>query len=154
MEAYFYFDSNAVIKLCFPEKGQEVVREIFSNEDNKIISSAIANTEFFSAIRRKFNRGETDEYGYQLALSEYARSITTAVRNGKLSLIQVSQKVLNKANDETLNCKNSVIRALDAIHFATALEYSDLDITFVTSDKRLIEFVKERFPVIDPEAAG
>jgi predicted nucleic acid-binding protein len=115
-----YLDASALVKLTRDEPESAVLRGFVSDCDT--VSSEIVATEVLRAVQRQ--AGDDDE------------------RRGDLiegAMTAMSETVLVMARTATLVRAGLVgsqhLRALDAIHIATAIDLRDVDV-FVTYDAR------------------
>jgi predicted nucleic acid-binding protein len=119
--ALFYLDASALVKLVRAEPETDALRAFISNAD--LLSSELALTEVPRAIRRAaaLDRSLTLE-----PLLTRAGELMDAV-----ALLPVDRPLLTTAGA----IEESVLRALDAIHLASAIDLSPID-AFVSYDER------------------
>lgn len=119
--ALFYLDASALVKLVRAEPETDALRAFIANAD--LLSSELALTEVPRAIRRA------------AALDRALAPEPLLTRAGELldavALLPVDRPLLAAAGalDEP------VLRALDAIHLAAAIDLSPID-AFVSYDER------------------
>jgi len=123
-----YFDTSVLVKNYIQEAGSTRVRELLGTYE--FVSSAIAPVELRSAVRRRHRQGEMTRQHYT--------SILTRVKQDRAfwQLVEPVPPVLAKA--EELVVAHDV-RALDAIHLASAIVIQDsigTPLPFVTADER------------------
>ena len=59
--AVFFFDTSALVKRYYREKGTDAVDRIIKTDQNRVAISSLSIIETVSAFRRKHNRGELSE---------------------------------------------------------------------------------------------
>lgn len=119
--ALFYLDASALVKLVRTESETSALRVFLADAD--LLSSELALTEVPRAIRRA---AANDPELAPALLMNRAEELLDAV-----ALLPVDRALLAAAGalDEP------VLRALDAIHLASAIDLSPLD-AFVSYDER------------------
>ncbi len=119
--ALFYLDASALVKLVRSESETSALRAFLADAD--LLSSELALTEVPRAIRRA---AANDPELAPALLMTRAEELLEAV-----ALLPVDRTLLASAGalDEP------VLRALDAIHLASAIDLSPLD-AFVSYDER------------------
>ncbi|MGA9876517.1 MAG: type II toxin-antitoxin system VapC family toxin [Solirubrobacteraceae bacterium] len=119
--ALFYLDASALVKLVREELESAALSTFLEEAD--LLSSELVLTEVPRAIRR----ATADDAELSLdALIEQANDVLDS-----LATVPVDQTVLIAAG----GLPESALRALDAIHVATALSLSPID-AFITYDER------------------
>ena len=114
-----YLDSSAFVKLAVEETETEALRGFLVDRGNRRVSSALLRAEALRAVRH-------------LGVEALA-SVREALR--RIDLVAIDDRILDAAG--TLEPR--VLRALDAIHVATAVAIGDdLDV-IVTYDDRMAE---------------
>ena len=113
-----YLDSSAIVKLVVPEPETDALRSSLGRWPDRL-SSALARVEVHRALRRA-------------GASRAVRARADAVLSG-LVLIRIDDRVLSHA----CSFKEPMLRALDAIHLASALSLGDDPEAFMTYDARL-----------------
>jgi uncharacterized protein len=115
----FYVDTSAVAKLVVHERESRAFRSWFTKHQNAIVSSDLLRTELIRAVRR-------------LGVEHVprARSVLEAV-----TLVEVSVAVFERA----AFLEPPILRSLDALHLAAALEFGDELKGFVTYDMQLAQ---------------
>jgi predicted nucleic acid-binding protein len=127
-----YLDSSALVKLVVREEGSEALRT-WLTANPVAVSSAIAVTE----VRRAVGRVST-----RRSLSDRARLVLDGV-----ALLAVDVAVLESA----AGLKPPELRALDAIHVASALSLGRDLLAFVTYDDRQAGAARKAgLPVVKP----
>ena len=112
--ARVYADASALVKLAVEEPESEALRRFLRERDADVVTSAVACVEVGRAARR---------------VGESERDVLSAA-----SLVEVGEAILTHA----VALEPRSLRALDAIHLATALLLrEELDV-FVAYDERLL----------------
>ena len=115
----YYLETSAAIKLVVAEEGSTALRRWLTPRDGQIVSSDLLRTELLRATRRA-----APEHMVQ------ARAVLDA-----LVLVTLSTAVFERA----ATLEPDVVRSLDALHLAAALELADDLEGMVTYDRRLGE---------------
>jgi predicted nucleic acid-binding protein len=107
-----YFDASAIVKLSHVEPHSQAVLDYLDAGAIEASTSIVAEVEVRRALRRAGADGTEAVLGfYLLALDEDIRAAAARIGAGS-------------------------VRALDAIHVATAIAVADPDLEFVTYDER------------------
>ena len=128
-----YLDTSSIVKLYVDEDDTNEVRTIVG-ESEAVAASWIAYTETRSAFARRYREGEIPMVEYRQKVDEFEHDWT-----GYLA-IDVSHSLIRRAG--ALAEKHG-LKALDAIHLASALTLKDDQATatptvvFSTADARL-----------------
>jgi uncharacterized protein len=122
-----FFDSSAYAKRFVEEKGSDVVEEVCRNTTSLALS-IICVPEIISALNRRLREKKINPKGYHHVKTRLLEEIEdTTIINITPNVILRSMELL----------ENNILKALDALHLACALEWKpDL---FVTSDNRQAE---------------
>ena len=115
----FYLDTSAAVKLVIAERGSTALRRWLASRDEQMISSDLLRTELLRATR-----SGAPERMVQ------ARAVLDA-----LILVTLSTTVCDRA----AMLEPDLLRSLDALHLAAALEIGDELEAIVTYDQRLAE---------------
>jgi len=115
----FYLDTSAAVKLVIAERGSTALRRWLASRDEQMISSDLLRTELLRATRR----GAPERM-------VQARAVLDA-----LILVSLSTAVCERA----AMLEPDLLRSLDALHLAAALEIGDELEAIVTYDQRLGE---------------
>jgi uncharacterized protein len=109
----YYFDTSALLKRYLLEAGQSTVFDLLESQGGRVIASELVLPELSSAFRRAANAKRiTMEKAHQLL--GRAREDLDALSVARLDSLIITRAVhLAMQRD---------LRALDAIHLATALE--------------------------------
>lgn len=114
-----YFDSSAIVKLSHAEPHSTALVAYLDSGEIEASTSVVAEVEVMRALRRAGAAADQAVKGfYLLALDAEVRD--EAARLGSLQ-----------------------VRALDAIHLATALAIGDDDLEFITYDDRQAAAARE-----------
>lgn len=113
-----YLDSSALVKLVHPEPDSESLVSWLINEQLPVVSSALAEVEVERAIRRNA----------PAALPAVPEVLST------IFLFDIDATIRRAA----ARLADPLLRSLDAIHLATALEFGSELRSFVAYDKRLL----------------
>ncbi len=115
----FYVDTSALVKLVVAEAETTALRSWLTDVDRDLVSCDLVRTELMRAVRRIVP---------DRALQ--ARAVLDSV-----TLVEVGPSVFEEAG----RLDPSVLRSLDAIHLASALDLGDDLEGLVTYDDRLAE---------------
>ena len=107
-----YFDSSAIVKLSHTEPHSIALVEYLASGEVEASTSVIAEVEVLRALRR------AGAVADQAVMGFYLLALDADVR------------------EEAARLGSPQVRALDAIHLATALTIGDDDLEFVTYDDR------------------
>jgi len=129
-----YLDASAIVKLIVPEAETAALMTTLADWPDRV-SSVVARVEVHRALRRA-------------GASPAQRARAEAVLAG-LVLIRVDEPILAGA----AALRDPHLRALDAIHLATALSLGDDPETFIAYDAKLARAAaKQRLQVSHPGA--
>ena len=121
-----YFDTSVLVKRYVTEPGSVRARELLRRWP--VVSSALAPVEVTSAFHRRVRAGQVDEREVRAMLQRMATD------RARWQLLGVAPAILARA--ESL-VRGGALRALDAIHVASALvvvEGMARRVLFVTAD--------------------
>jgi predicted nucleic acid-binding protein len=113
----FYLDTSAAVKLVVPEKGSTALRRWVMSRDNQLFSSDLLRTELLRATRRAAPKEMVQ-----------ARAVLDS-----LILLTLSTAICERA----AILEPEVLRSVDSLHLAAALEMGDELEGIVTYDQRL-----------------
>ena len=116
-----YFDSSAIVKLGHVEAESQALIDYISDVPIWAGTSVLADVEVRQSLQRLRNTGAD--------VGEHVRGFF---------LIELTREVR-----DTAVARGGSLRAMDAIHLASALSIPD-DIDFVTYDDRLAEAAREQ----------
>jgi predicted nucleic acid-binding protein len=140
-----YLDSCALVKLI-REEDESLALQAWLDEraDEVVVTSELARAEVLRAIRRSNHdeRGELVDPRHFSAELDEAAGVLDAVTQ-----VVVDRDVLDRAGALEV----PMMRTLDAIHLATALDLQASTIEFVTYDRRLAKLAEVAgFEVVRP----
>ena len=115
----FYLDTSAAVKLVVTEPGTTALRRWLASRDGAMVSSDLLRTELLRATRRAAPKQMVQ-----------ARAVLDA-----LILLTLSSAVFERA----AMIEPDLLRSLDSLHLAAALELGDELEGMVTYDRRLAE---------------
>jgi predicted nucleic acid-binding protein len=115
----YYLDTSAAVKLVLAEKSSTALRRWLSPRDDQVASSDLLRTELLRATRRAAP-----------AQMAQARAVLDA-----LFLVTMSTAVFERA----ARLDPDMLRSLDSLHLATALEFGDELEGILTYDRRLAD---------------
>jgi predicted nucleic acid-binding protein len=122
-----YFDASAFVKLVIPEGGSAAASDLWSQAD-RVASSYVLYPEARSALARATRSGRLTR-----ARERRARRLLEAFwldLHGITPTLQITARAGALAEAQTL-------RALDAVHLASAEEIADRDLVLVAGDRAL-----------------
>ena len=115
----FYLDTSAAVKLVVAERGSTALLRWVSEHQDRIVSSDLLRTE----LQRATRRGAPREM-------ERARAVLESI-----TVMTLVRSTFERAAE----LEPDLLRSLDALHLAAALELSDDLEGIVTYDDRLAE---------------
>ena len=121
-----YFDTSVIVKNYIREAGSDRARQLLRS--HRVVTSAIAAIETISAFRRNLASKAIDEAGYSVISKRFQKD------RAKLAVLELSDNILASAEQYVDNYN---VRALDAIHLATAMVMGvrfPKQLPFITSD--------------------
>jgi uncharacterized protein len=126
-----YLDTSALVKLVVAEAETEALRAWLQQADRTPVSCDLARTELMRAVRR----------------AAPDRLVQARAVLDSITLIQLATSTFEDAG----RLDPAVLRTLDAVHLAAALELGDDLDTVVTYDDRLAEAAQNNgIPVTAP----
>ncbi|MBA4181666.1 MAG: VapC toxin family PIN domain ribonuclease [Anaerolinea sp.] len=125
-----YLDASALVKLVISEQESGALRDYLTHFQT-LVSSKLARVEVTRAVSAR--------------VPTRANEVTSALRH--LRYVGLDDTILETASE----LPPSVLRALDAIHIASALALGDALEVFVTYDRRMAEAAEALgIPVVAP----
>lgn len=123
-----YLDTSALVKLLVEEPGSDAVEALVATTAYGV-SSVIAYAESRSAIARGANAGRVDAAAAIRSLDQIWSAVQT---------LDVDQRLSARAGELA---GHHLLRGMDALHLATAIEFSapDLPVAFATFDRSLAQ---------------
>ncbi|MDQ3171912.1 MAG: type II toxin-antitoxin system VapC family toxin [Acidobacteriota bacterium] len=135
MPGLAYLDSSAMAKLLMPERESNALEAAILDKDG-LVSSRLSIAECGRALMRAGREPSGDAVEDVL---------------GAFVLVDVSATLLQDA----ACLAPALLRALDAIHVATALSLADPDVAFITYDRRMAEAARAHgLTVVQPGRPG
>ena len=145
-----FLDTSAVVKIYHQEKGTENFTQYLAgiSEELFLTTSDITKIELHSALLKKYRENQIDDKNLAEVFQLFDKDFQ------KFNIIVVDRFIKNIALSmlDSLGIKYS-LRTLDSLQLASAIysnNYSKIDY-FVSSDKKLLNIVKEFFQIINPE---
>ena len=128
----WYLDTSAAVKMVVAERGSTGLRRWLAESGRDVVSGDLLRTELLRTVRR----GAPDQVGQ-------ARAVLDA-----LPLLALTPAVCERAG----SLEPVVLRSLDALHLATALELGDDLEGVITYDERLGDAARILgYPVAAPQ---
>jgi uncharacterized protein len=115
----FYLDTSAAVKLVVAERGSAALRRWLAPRDERMFSSDLLRTELLRATRR----AAPEQMGQARWVLE------------SLVLVRLTTSICERA----AMLEPTLLRSLDAMHLAAALEMGDELEGLVTYDQRLAD---------------
>jgi predicted nucleic acid-binding protein len=127
----FYVDTSAAVKLVVAERGSRALTRWATERQDSLVSSDLLRTELLRAVRRGAPRR-----------MERARAVLDTI-----TIITMPTSTFERAAD----IQPDMLRSLDALHLAAALEFGDELEAIVAYDDRLTEAARRYgIPVVAP----
>lgn len=115
----FYIDTSAIVKLVVHEAETAALRSWIAAENRTLVSSDLTRTELLRAVRR----------------AAPDRAVPARAVLDSITLLTVSTATFEAA----AQLDPTILRSLDAVHLAAALELGDDLVGLVTYDDRLAD---------------
>ncbi|MFB9733255.1 type II toxin-antitoxin system VapC family toxin [Ornithinimicrobium kibberense] len=115
----YYLDTSALVKLVAPEPESDVLRQWIEARAEALVTSDLARTELFRAVRRVLPKS-----------APLARQVLDT-----LTVLRLETSVF----EEAARLEPPGLRSLDALHLAAALLLEEDLLGVVTYDERLAE---------------
>ncbi len=125
------FDSSSFAKRYVEEEGSQKVEEI-CNKATSLGVSVILVPEIISGLARYRRENKLSEYDYNLVKDKLIQDVKD------VQIINLTPKVITCS---IFLLENSVLRAMDALHIACAIEWGAQN--FVSSDKQQSKAAKK-----------
>jgi len=142
-----YFDTSALVKRYAEEKGTKTVANLLSSGE-LITTSILTYLEMKAAYAKKLRLKEIPEETYKEAVENFERDWNVPV----FSVIGMTSQFAYLAGSLI---ERNVLRALDAVHLASALtvkEHFSIQVLFVSADDQLNKAAAaEGLEVMNPE---
>ena len=137
-----YLDASALVKLFVPEAESDALNEVLVGAEDVIVSD-LALTEMASALGRRVREGRLQQAEAR-RLQREAEKLAVACHR-----VELTPPIHRRAERLLLASREVPLRALDALHVATAL---DADVaTVVTFDPRLRAVAAAQSLFVAPE---
>jgi predicted nucleic acid-binding protein len=140
-----YFDASAMVKLLVEEEGSDTAGQLWEGA-TEAFASLVGYPELRGSVSRAARAGRIQRDDYPTTRLDLEQMW------GELAAIRLDGRLARLAG--TLADKHG-LRALDAIHLASALSIAAPDdpLTFVTFDRRLAEAAMAEGLTVLPEVA-
>lgn len=136
-----YYDSSAIAKLVLAENESGALRDFLGSDPKANITSVIARTEVALAIARQ--RGNVER-----SIAEAADAMQ--IQGFTFHLVDVDPEAARAA--ATIGSAHG-LRALDALHIATAMQFARRLTEVITYDERMASACRSLgLPVVRPGA--
>jgi predicted nucleic acid-binding protein len=146
----YFLDTSALAKRYLTEKGSNRMRRLLEHPDDGFYQGFLTPLEIASALYRRLRSQEISQDELSVLLRAYV-----AHSHQDYILIPYSDALVDRA---AALVARHVLRALDAIQLASALELKDslpaeaLPLTFLSADDRLLDAVRrEHLQAENPE---
>lgn len=111
----YFLDTSAFLKRYLPEAGSEIIHNIFTDEENILVVSAITLAESFAALNRHIRRGSLASAEIQEALD----GINADWLMSRFSVMDITSRHLLRCQDLIFNFH---LTSSDALILASALD--------------------------------
>ncbi len=134
----YYFDSSILLAILLDEKRKDEAMDLW-NEASIRVSSILLKLETITVLRRTFEHNKT-----KLESSWFTKKITGLSEYLK----EVNFRIIDEDIENIIFLRKEIAKCktLDAIHIATALEFSSLipasDFSLYTFDKNMSDLAK------------
>jgi predicted nucleic acid-binding protein len=133
---FYYFDTSALVKRYSRERGTRTVNNLLTKRGKVAIVGTVAIAELYSAVALKARQGElTRDDWYSVLFKFEAES-----NRGLFHYIAPSSRTFLATKQMILD--NPSLRASQAVHLALALELKPLRVSFVSSDRQILELCR------------
>jgi predicted nucleic acid-binding protein len=140
-----YLDASALVKLFVPEAESDALNEALIDAEDVILSD-LALTEMASALGRRTREGSLTPLVAHRLYRE-AEKLAASCRR-----VELTPPIHRHAERLLLLSLDNPLRALDALHVATALDAEAA--TLVTYDPRLREAARSQGLFVAPDSAS
>lgn len=132
----YYFDTSALAKRYSRERGTKTVNTLLAKRGRVAILGSMAITELYSILALKARQGELTRDDWYSVLfkfeAEASRGVFQFVTPSSRTFITTKQFILD----------HPFLRSGQAIHLALAQELRPLRLSFVSSDRELLELCR------------
>jgi predicted nucleic acid-binding protein len=133
---FYYFDTPALVKRYSRERGSRLVNTLLTKRGKVAIVGTMAIAELYSALALKARQGElTRDDWYSVLFKFEAES-----NRGLFHYIAPSTRTFLATKQLILD--NPTLRAVQAVHLALAMELRPLRLSFVSSDRQILELCR------------
>lgn len=134
-----FFDSSALVKAYLNEEGTGVVAGALGRMTGRTYISDFVALEVLTSLRTAFRDASRDSWNE--VVTQFRSDLPT------FNIVEVGPNVLGRAINLVMDHRRGRARAMDLVHFATALQIqADAivnEITMVTSDHDLAALCRE-----------
>lgn len=148
----YFLDTSALAKRYLTEKGSNGIRRLLDRKDDVFYQAFLTPLEVASALYRRLRSQDISQNELSFLLRAYV-----AHSHQEYLLIPYSDALLDRASSLVAR---HVLRALDAVQLASALELRDglpadaLPLSFLSADDRLLDAARqEHLQAQNPEKA-
>ncbi len=134
----YYLDTSALMKRYWTEAGSDVVAELFDGlgDSDALATSQLTVLEMNSALARLLESRQMDRGEYQRILERFTQDIDYY----GFTVMSVPNELFSEAIGIV---RGYSLRALDALHFASAIASSGLsssqELYMVSADRKIVE---------------
>lgn len=133
-----FLDTSSLFKLYHQEVNSDVVESVFTNyQVTYVFLSELSKIEFASTVWKKVRMQDIKEL--------QAKVITEAFEEdfSKYTFVQIDNIIIEQAKNLITKYGKQGLKTLDSLQLSTAIMLKSQADLFVSSDKLLIEFLKE-----------
>ena len=136
--AVFFFDTSALVKRYYSQKGTDAVDEIIETDQNRVVISSLSIIETVSPFRRKHNRGELSKEAMDGLLSSFFQEALE-----EFLILPLEESILQFSFELILE---DDLRTLDSLQLSAAIsiEPEIEDFRFVCADSDLVSIAQKR----------
>lgn len=134
----FFFDTSALVKRYYEERGSETVDEFVEASDADLVITSLSIIETVSAFRRKQNREEIDPSQVDRLLGAFFEEALS-----EFDILPMSESLYGFSFDLVIE---DDLRTLDSLQLSAALSTAteESSPTFVCADRELIAVAEDR----------
>lgn len=151
--ATYYLESSAFAKLFHDEPGTGFIHDLLTAREHDVYVTPLCIVEICSSVARRVRAGELGPKD----LESLTACITQDLQEALYRLLPLHDGVYTRATTVLKSVGTTVLlRSLDAIHLAAALELRDqaTDTVVVSSDARILTVAEAAgMPFLDPMRA-
>ncbi len=127
-----FFDTSALVKRYYEERGSETVDEIVESDEVRVVISSLSVIETVSAFRRKLNTGELARTDAETLISLFFDEALD-----QFVIVPMEEAVLQFSFDLVLE---DDLRTLDSLQLSAAMatDAEVEDLVFVCADSELV----------------